>query len=123
MTDELRVESLAKRFGGLQVFQQISFNLPSGEILGVIGPNGAGKTTCFNLLTGVYRPDAGHIRLADRELTGLKPFQITAAGMARTFQNIRLFQHLTVLDNVKVACHLRSRQTIAGVSEPLAARR
>jgi branched-chain amino acid transport system ATP-binding protein len=75
----------------------------------LIGPNGAGKTTIFNLLTGVYRPQAGTIRLAGALLNGRKPFQIAAAGMARTFQNIRLFGELSVLDNVRIACHVRAR--------------
>jgi branched-chain amino acid transport system ATP-binding protein len=92
----------------------VSFDVRRGEVFTLIGPNGAGKTTVFNLLTGVYTPDTGRIEVAGKDLTGRKPYQITAAGMARTFQNIRLFQELTVLDNVKVACHLHARQTLAG---------
>ncbi|HKE72919.1 MAG TPA: ABC transporter ATP-binding protein, partial [Acidimicrobiales bacterium] len=77
-----------------------------------IGPNGAGKTTVFNLLTGVYRPDKGTIRLGEELVNGLRPYQIARAGMARTFQNVRLFGELSVLDNVRVGCHLRTRETL-----------
>lgn len=110
----LEVRSIGISFGGLKAVSDLSLTLGCGELHGLIGPNGAGKTTCFNLLTGVYHPDTGSVTLAGQSLVGKRPFQITQAGMARTFQNIRLFPHLSVLDNVKVACHLRSRATIAG---------
>jgi branched-chain amino acid transport system ATP-binding protein len=105
----LDVSGVCKSFGGLKAVQQFALALSKGDLHGLIGPNGAGKTTVFNLLTGVYTPDEGHVRLEGKSCRGLKPSTITAMGMARTFQNIRLFGELSVLDNVKVACHLRAR--------------
>jgi len=110
----LEVAGICKAFGGLKAVQDFGLTLHEGDLRGLIGPNGAGKTTCFNLLTGVYRPDAGDIRLAGRSLRGLRPFRIAEAGMARTFQNIRLFGELSVLDNVKLACHVRVRHGMWG---------
>ncbi len=104
----LSVRAISKAFGGLKAVTDFSLDLPPGRLHGLIGPNGAGKTTCFNLLTGVYAPDAGDVRLLGRSLIGLRPYQRAIAGMARTFQNIRLFAELSVLDNVKIACHLRT---------------
>jgi branched-chain amino acid transport system ATP-binding protein len=109
----LDVAGIAISFGGLKALQAFSLALPRRCLYGLIGPNGAGKTTVFNLLTGVYRPDAGAITLERRRLNGLKPHQITAAGLARTFQNIRLFAELSVLDNVQLACQLRGRPGLA----------
>jgi len=109
----LSIEHLGISFGGLKAVSDFCLTLNDGDLQGLIGPNGAGKTTCFNLLTGVYCADTGDMKLAGRRINRLKPFQITAAGMARTFQNIRLFQELTVLDNVKVACHLHTAQNLA----------
>jgi len=104
---ELRLTSVSKTFGGLRAVGDVSFTVPERSIFGVIGPNGAGKTTVFNLVTGVYRPDpGGSIKLDDVDLTRLKPAGVAAAGVARTFQNIRLFAKLTVLENVLVACEL-----------------
>lgn len=100
----LNVNQLSKSFGGLQAVKNLNITLEKGELVGVIGPNGAGKTTVFNLLTGVYVAE-GDIVLEERRLAGLKPFQITALGIARTFQNIRLFNDLTVLDNIRIAMH------------------
>src|SRR5690606_13492689 len=100
MTAILQVHEMSLSFGGLKAVQNFSLALPEGALYGLIGPNGAGKTTVFNLLTGVYKPDAGTITLKDKKLNGLKTFQFSAAGLARTFQNIRLFKQLTVLDNV-----------------------
>ncbi|MBK7396916.1 MAG: ABC transporter ATP-binding protein [Myxococcales bacterium] len=114
MTDLLRLSSVEKRFGGLRAVGGVSFDVPEGGIFGLIGPNGAGKTTVFNLITGVYQADQGTIRLADRELVGLQPAQIAAAGVARTFQNIRLFASMTVLENVLVAGELRRRSHFLG---------
>ena len=110
----LDVEGISIAFGGLKAVQNFTLKLPQGRLHGLIGPNGAGKTTVFNLLTGVYTPDTGSIRLAAQSLLGLKPNQRAAAGMARTFQNIRLFPDLSVLDNVRIACHLRVRHTMLG---------
>jgi branched-chain amino acid transport system ATP-binding protein len=103
----LAVQGVAIAFGGLKAVQDFNLEIPQGALHGLIGPNGAGKTTVFNVLTGVYRPDAGTIRLDGRDLIGLKPHQIAHRGMSRTFQNIRLFPNLSVLDNVRIACHLR----------------
>ena len=110
----LRAENLSIAFGGLKAVDGLSIDLPAGALHGLIGPNGAGKTTCFNLLTGVYRPDSGHITVAGRRVDGRRPYAITEAGVARTFQNIRLFPDLSVLDNVKIACHLRTRHSLVG---------
>jgi branched-chain amino acid transport system ATP-binding protein len=105
----LEVKNVSLSFGGLKAVTDFSLSLEEGSLSALIGPNGAGKTTLFNLLTGVYRPDTGSIALGGQQLEGKKPYQIAAAGAARTFQNIRLFGDLTVLDNVRVACHLRAR--------------
>ncbi len=110
----LEVRGVSKSFGGLKAVQDVSLTLTRGDLKGLIGPNGAGKTTVFNLLTGVYRPDAGKIVLGGREIGGMRPCFIAAEGMARTFQNIRLFGELPVVDNVKLACHVRAKHSIAG---------
>jgi branched-chain amino acid transport system ATP-binding protein len=98
----LVVDRVSRNFGGLAAVTDFSLHLDPGELVGLIGPNGAGKTTCFNLVTGVYCPTNGQIRMAGRRIDGLPPVKINHAGIARTFQNIRLFQNLTVLDNVLV---------------------
>jgi branched-chain amino acid transport system ATP-binding protein len=95
------------RFGGLSALESLSFTLPRGALMGLIGPNGAGKTTAFNVITGVYPPSAGSILLDGAELVG-KRFERARKGVARTFQNIRLFSQLSVIDNVKIALHMRS---------------
>lgn len=99
----LQTERLTKYFGGLKAVCNFDFNLEEGELVGLIGPNGAGKTTVFNLITGMYEPTEGKISFMNEELFRLKPHQITQKGIARTFQNIRLFNDLTVLDNVRIA--------------------
>lgn len=104
----LDVEQIGISFGGLKAVQLFSLKLPRAALYGLIGPNGAGKTTVFNLLTGVYRPDCGRMRIGERNLLGRKPHEITAAGIARTFQNIRLFPNLSVLDNVRLAGQIRN---------------
>lgn len=108
MTPVLRIDRLTKYFGGLKAVADFSLDLGAGELVGLIGPNGAGKTTIFNLITGIYQPDAGDIVFGGGSVRGLKPYQITGRGIARTFQNIRLFNELTVLDNVKIACHMHA---------------
>lgn len=105
----LAVDGISLSFGGLKAVSDFSLRLQPGALHGLIGPNGAGKTTVFNLLTGVYRPMVGTITLNGRRVDGLRPHRIAAAGLARTFQNIRLFAELSVLDNLLVASHLRLR--------------
>ena len=109
----LDVKAISIAFGGLKAVTDFSLSLPPGALHGLIGPNGAGKTTVFNLLTGVYAPQTGEILLAGQRLNGQKPNRIAASGLARTFQNIRLFGDLTVLDNVRVACHVRAETGFA----------
>lgn len=99
----LEVHELTKQFGGLTAVDNVTINIKKNELLGLIGPNGAGKTTFFNLLTGVYEPTNGYVKLLGEEITAQKPHRITEKGMARTFQNIRLFKDLSVLDNVRIA--------------------
>lgn len=106
----LAVENIGISFGGLKAVEGFSVRLPAGGLYGLIGPNGAGKTTVFNLLTGVYPVTTGRIILGTRTLNGLKPHEVAAAGIARTFQNIRLFPGLNVLDNVQLAGQLRARE-------------
>jgi branched-chain amino acid transport system ATP-binding protein len=102
----LEINHLFKTFGGVQAIDDFSIKLDEGNIYGLIGPNGAGKTTIFNTITGIYKPTSGSIRFMGQNITGMKPFQIAKMGIARTFQNIRLFGNLSVLDNVFIACHL-----------------
>lgn len=99
----LEVKNLSISFGGLKAVENVSFKLKKGELLGLIGPNGAGKTTLFNMLSGVYTPTSGEILLEDQKTNGISPDNLSKLGVARTFQNIRLFDNLTVLDNVKLA--------------------
>ena len=101
----LEVSNLGIAFGGLQAVAQFDLTIETGHLYGLIGPNGAGKTTVFNMLTGVYRPTEGNIVLDGKDITGKNPELINKAGIARTFQNIRLFNEMTVLDNVKVGMH------------------
>ncbi|MGZ4496113.1 MAG: ABC transporter ATP-binding protein [Nocardioides sp.] len=105
----LEVDNATLRFGGLTALDQVSFDIREGEILGLIGPNGAGKTTCFNAMTGVYQLTSGEIRFDGRSLAKLKRHKITKLGMARTFQNIRLFKAMTVLENVMVGADAHSK--------------
>jgi branched-chain amino acid transport system ATP-binding protein len=101
----LQVQGLTKFFGGLCAVRGFDLALPRGSLSGLIGPNGAGKTTVFNTITGLYQPSAGEIRFKDEPIAGLEPFEITRLGIGRTFQNIRLFTNLSVLDNVRIAYH------------------
>lgn len=110
----LIAQGLSKRFGGLQALKDVSFEIRKGEIFGLIGPNGAGKTTLFNVMTALYIPESGSCLFGGVELTRLKPHQIAEKGLARTFQNIRLFSALTALENVMVGQHLRTKAGLWG---------
>ncbi|MGD0910217.1 MAG: ABC transporter ATP-binding protein [Candidatus Acidiferrales bacterium] len=110
----LAIRSLTKRFGGLVAVKNVSFDVEAGSIVGLIGPNGAGKTTVFNLITGIYRPDEGGINFKDKSISGLTTHRIVAGGIARTFQTIRLFQNLSVLDNVLAGRHCRMKSGVLG---------
>ncbi|HET9553097.1 MAG TPA: ABC transporter ATP-binding protein [Anaeromyxobacteraceae bacterium] len=101
----LEVKNVTMRFGGLKALSEFNLTMAPGELVGLIGPNGAGKTTAFNAITGVYEPTEGDVVLAGERVNGQRPHQICAKGVARTFQNIRLFKQLSALDNVRVACH------------------
>ena len=105
----LNVEDLTVKFGGLTAVDKVSLKVNESELVAIIGPNGAGKTTLFNTLTGIYHPTTGSISFDGKKLVKMKPSDITSLGMARTFQNIRLFKELTVLDNVLIARHTRLR--------------
>ena len=112
----LEIKNLGISFGGLRAVDDFSVTIEKGQLYGLIGPNGAGKTTIFNLLTGVYKPNMGTIQLDGMNITGTKTMEINRAGVARTFQNIRLFKELTVLDNVKAGLHNQySYSTVAGI--------
>ena len=109
----LKTTKLSKVFGGLRAVSNFEMEINKRELVGLIGPNGAGKTTAFNLLTGVYEPTEGEIIFDGQSVVGLKPYQVTQKGIARTFQNIRLFSDMTVLDNVKVAYHFHMKYGLA----------
>jgi ABC-type branched-subunit amino acid transport system ATPase component len=108
----LSLENVSLQFGGLKALNDVSFEVREGEILGLIGPNGAGKTTCFNVMTGVYQPTSGQVRFAGEPLGNRKRFAITRLGIARTFQNIRLFPNMTALENVLVGADAHHRTNI-----------
>ena len=101
----LTIRNVGKNFGGLKVLDNVSFDVPAGSIFGLIGPNGAGKTTVFNLVTGLLQPSSGSIAFQGRDLAGTEPHSITRLGIARTFQNIRIFKQMTLLENVMVGMH------------------
>jgi len=105
---------ISKRFGGVQALREVSFEIAAGEVFGLIGPNGAGKTTLFNVLTGIYAPDGGSFVFDGKPLTGLPPHKVAIAGIARTFQNIRLFANLSSLENVMIGRHARTRAGVVG---------
>src|SRR5918993_1901400 len=109
----LSLSGLSKNFGGLQVLQDVSLTIPERGIIGLIGPNGAGKTTVFNLITGLLVPDAGRIEFLGRELNGMAPYQVTRCGVARTFQNIRIFKEMSVLENVLIAVRVQDNYSPA----------
>ena len=109
MTVLLQAKQISKRFGGLHALNAVSFSIAQGQIFGLIGPNGAGKTTLFNLLTGIYAPDKGSFAFDGKEISRLRPDEVAMAGIARTFQNIRLFANLSALENVMIGRHCRTR--------------
>jgi len=110
----LVADGITKRFGGVQALSEVAFTIRKGEIYGLIGPNGAGKTSLFNVLTGIYPADEGSFTFEGRALDGLKPHEVAARGIARTFQNIRLFANLSALENVMVGRHVRTHATVLG---------
>jgi branched-chain amino acid transport system ATP-binding protein len=107
----LQTTNVVKRFGGLVAVNKMTFSVDQGRIVSIIGPNGAGKTTFFNSLTGIYKPEEGQILFKDHSLIGLRPDQVAATGIARTFQNIRLFGSMTVIENILVGMHIRLKQS------------
>src|SRR6185436_711091 len=111
----LKAENVTKRFGGLVAVNNISFEVPEKAIVTIIGPNGAGKTTFFNCMTGLYKPTTGTVTFAGKDITAKRPDLVTQAGIARTFQNIKLFKTMTVLENVMVGSHCRMRSRITGM--------
>ncbi|MBN2123531.1 MAG: ABC transporter ATP-binding protein [Deltaproteobacteria bacterium] len=110
----LRVDKMTHYFGGLRAVHDYSLTIEPGQIRGLIGPNGAGKTTIFNLITGIYRPSEGDVLLEERSLVGLQPYQIASRGLGRTFQDLRLWRHMRVLDHVKMACYSKISYGLAG---------
>jgi branched-chain amino acid transport system ATP-binding protein len=112
-TPVLEVTGLAKIFGGLRAVNDFNMTIQKGELVGLIGPNGAGKTTAFNMITGLYFPSRGEIKFGGTSIVGLQPFEITRMGIGRTFQNIRLFSNLTVLDNVRIAYDFHAGYNLA----------
>ena len=112
MTHVLKVEHITQRFGGLVALRDINIEVDRGEIIGIIGPNGAGKTTLFNVITGVYKPTEGRVFIEGRDGTGAKPHEITKLGFARTFQNIRLFPRMTILENVMMGTYCRTKSNV-----------
>ena len=109
----LKLEDVTVQFGGLKAVSELSMEINDGELIGLIGPNGAGKTTVFNLITGVYQPTAGKISFDGKSVVGHRPYKVTARGIARTFQNIRLFSSLSVVDNVRTACNMHLKHGIS----------
>lgn len=110
----LSIQGVNKRFGGLQALSDVSIEIKRGQIYGLIGPNGAGKTTFFNVITGLYQPDTGSFELAGKPYSPFAPHEVAKAGIARTFQNIRLFGEMSALENVMVGRHVRTRQGLLG---------
>ena len=125
MSALLEVRGLGISFGGLHAVKDVGFSLRPGEIVSVIGPNGAGKTTLFNMISGVYRPDAGAVRLDGEDVTGIDPYLLARRGLSRTFQNLQIFQTMTVLENAVVGFHLQERGSLLAdlLSLPSARRR
>jgi branched-chain amino acid transport system ATP-binding protein len=111
----LEAQNISKVFGGLVAVNDVTFTVPQGGIVSLIGPNGAGKTTFFNAMTGLYKPTAGRVIFEGKDITGRRPDQVTNAGVARTFQNIKLFRTMTAIENVQVGMHGQLRSRIAGM--------
>ncbi|HWP69419.1 MAG TPA: ABC transporter ATP-binding protein [Rectinemataceae bacterium] len=109
----LTIQVMTHYFGGLRAVSDFSYEVPKGSIYGLIGPNGSGKTTTFNLITGIYTPTEGKILFEGKDITGLKPYKIVRAGIARTFQNLRIFSSLTALDNIRIARHYSMKSGVA----------
>ena len=114
MSELIRIEQVCKQFGGIRALHEVSLTVQQGEILGLIGPNGAGKTTLFNIITGLYHASSGWIWFAEQNLLRMKPHQILRLGIARTFQNIRLFADMSALENVMVGRHVRTQAGLFG---------
>ena len=112
MSALLSIQGMTHYFGGLKAVSNFSFDVPKGVIYGLIGPNGSGKTTTFNLITGIYNPTEGKILLEGKEITGVKPYKIVHSGVARTFQNLRIFGNLSAIDNIRVARHYTTTSTL-----------
>lgn len=117
MQNVLKINNLTHYFGGLKAVSDFNLELPEKALYGLIGPNGAGKTTIFNLITGVYKPTKGNIKFLDKEITGKKPYQIVQGGIARTFQNLRIFNSLSVLDNIRIAKHYSTQSSTKNNNE------
>ncbi|MFN2466265.1 MAG: ABC transporter ATP-binding protein [Candidatus Dormibacteria bacterium] len=110
----LKIDKLLKQFGGLTAVKEFDLEIEEGSITSLIGPNGAGKTTAFNMVTGLYEPTSGSVRFGDKDITGLKPHKVAAIGISRTFQNIRLFQNMSAIENVLVGEHTRMKASYFG---------
>lgn len=119
----LRIDKMSHDFGGLRAVNSYDLTIESGQIRGLIGPNGAGKTTIFNLITGIYKPTNGDIYLEDKRITGLEPHRIAAMGIGRTFQNLQLWRHMTVIEHVKMACYSKINYGLIGAFFGTAKRR
>ncbi len=113
MPAQLSIQGMTHYFGGLRAVSNFSFEVPQGSIYGLIGPNGSGKTTTFNLITGIYKPTEGKILFEGKDITGEKPFRIVRGGIARTFQNLRIFSSLTAIDNIRIARHYTTKSSLA----------
>ena len=113
MSAQLSIQGMTHYFGGLRAVSNFSFDVPQGAIYGLIGPNGSGKTTTFNLITGIYNPTEGKVLFEGKDITGEKPYKIVRGGIARTFQNLRIFSNLTALDNIRVARHYTTKSGMA----------
>lgn len=124
MTSVLSLDDVTVRFGGLTAVDGVNFDVAEGEVCGLIGPNGAGKTTAFNAISGIYSPNGGKITLNGRAISGLRPHQVASAGVGRTFQNLGLFESMTVLESVLVGAHLRQRHSVvAALLQPWGTRK